>query len=91
MEGLKKKTDEIMSEHTVVCDFYQLAKDDDMRKDSIPFFAMWRDFFKNVEAACPKDDKRKGAKKTMGTGLSGDAQDAMRRQIAELQAKFNNK
>ena len=55
-----------------------------MRKDSIPFIKMWVDFFKNVEAACPKDDKRKGAKKTMGTGLSSNAQDAMKRQIAEL-------
>lgn len=84
MEELQKKTDKVMSDHIELCDFYSLAKDDEMRKDSIPFIKMWVDFFKNVEAACPKDDKRKGAKKTMGTGLSSNAQDAMKRQIAEL-------
>ena len=84
MVSLKNRTDTIMTEHIAVCDFYQLAKDDDMRKDSIPFFAMWRDFFKNVEAACPKEEKRKGAKKTV------DPQELMRRQVAELKAKFGN-
>ena len=89
MEELKKKTDKVMEDHTQTCDFYALAKDDEMRKDSVPFFAMWRDFIKNVEQTLPKDEKRKGAK-TKGTGLTNDAQDAMRRQIAEMKAKFAN-
>ena len=81
MQDLQKKTDKVVAAHTMLCDYYQLTKDDDMRKDSVPFLNLWRDFFKNVESCCPIEEKRKGANKG---GLTSEAQEAMKKQIAEL-------
>lgn len=62
-----------------------------MRKNSVDFFAMWREFFKKIDECLPKEDKRKKAAAAKKGGLTNDAQDAMKRQIAELQAKFGKK
>lgn len=66
METIKKETKEVVESHPAVCDFYLLDKTDDMRKASVDFFGMWKEFFKNVENACPKEEKKRivGARKT---------------------------
>ena len=66
-----------------------LEKGDDMRKSSVDYFGMWKEFVKKIDDCCPKEETRKGAKKA--GGIQNDAQAAMKAQIAELQAKFGKK
>lgn len=88
---MQKETDEVVGSHASTCDFYLLDKTDEMRKNSVDFFAMWREFFKKIDECLPKEDKRKKAAAAKKGGLTNDAQDAMKKQIAELQAKFGKK
>ena len=83
METIEKETKDVTERHPAICDFYLLDKTDDMRKSSVDFFGMWREFFKNVDNACPKEEKKRITKKG---GLDKKAAEAMKAQIAELQA-----
>jgi len=87
LSNVESETTKVVASHASTCDFYLLDKTDDMRKSSVDFFAMWKEFFKKVDEALPKEDKRKKAKGR----LANDAQAAMKAQIAELQAKFGKK
>jgi hypothetical protein len=46
-----------------LCNYWQLAKDDPKRNGSLEFFAFFKKFFKQIEDAFPKVEKRRGAKK----------------------------
>jgi len=69
---VSKDTDEVVGSLASTCDFYLLDKTDEMRKNSVDFFAMWREFFKKIDECLPKEDKRKKAT-TVKKGLTNDA------------------
>ena len=74
METIQADTKEVVATHESVCDFFLVDKSDDLRKSSVDFFGMWREFFKQIDAALPKEDKRTlkpGAKKA-GSGGQQD-------------------
>ena len=89
LKKIEEDTTKVVGTHATTCDFYLLDKTDDMRKSSVDFFGMWKEFFKKVDESLPKEDKRKKAGPK--SGITNDAQDAMKKQIAELQAKFGKK
>ena len=80
MESINKETKEVLKAHQDSCDFYLLEKGDDLRKSSVDYFLLWKEFFKKLEDCCPKEEKRKGAKGSTAKagGLDEAAQAAMK-------------
>lgn len=74
LKNIEAETKKVVESHPSTCDFYLLDKTDDMRKSSVDFFAMWREFFKKIDEALPKEDKRKA--KAAGA-LDNKAKNAM--------------
>ena len=63
-----------MELHDTLCDYYLIDKSDDLRKSSNDFFGMWKEFFKQIDNALPKEEKRtlKPNKSKLGGGGQQD-------------------
>ena len=64
------------------CDFWQLEAKSDLRESTGDFFAFFKKFAKDIEGACPKEEKKRA-----GAGLAKGAQNAQAAMMAELMRK----
>ena len=68
-QNLAKGCDELKEKFEKCCDYFMIGANDDIRKSSSDFFAFFRDFFKNVDAAIPKEKKKRAGAR--GGGMMG--------------------
>ena len=69
--------------YTDCCDFFLIAKNDEIRQKSDKFFKFFTDFFADVQKTLPKQEVKKAA----GKKMVKDVQSAMMEELALKLAK----